>query len=189
MDVPDQYLGTAYDFLERLSGKKASEWKVKFDGSIGKPIGTAFRETKECTVQVPALPLPTLAGLRRTFDWIKGLPINDSPTGPVTLRLGTVLRTEESSIDGAEYTRRRIGLPALGYPQGQWLVDNQDRPELSAFKALAGKFYIDLPDTVVVDEDGDRYFASLDGVGERWYLYWHGADYGLDQFGRLALGK
>jgi len=156
----------------------------------------AFRETGELAgvkIVIPALPRPTIRKLRKEFPWIReedGLELNASPTGPVMLQLGTVLRPDELSINGVEYAHRLVNLPALGYPQGQWLVNHQDDPELATFKALAtGEYYIDLPTTIVVDGDGDRLFVYLDGVGGRWYLYWYDADDGLYRIGRLALGK
>ena len=138
--LPERYLGTTSDILERLSWQNGPEWQTRMEGAMGKPArNDFFHETGELAgakILIPALSRPTLPKLRKELSWVRakdGLEVNASPTGAVMLQLGTVLRPNELFIGDAEYRRRRAGLPALGYPHGQWLVDNQDRPELAAF--------------------------------------------------------
>ena len=57
-----------------------------------------FRETRELTIQIPALPRPTLEELREQFPWIRekdGIERDTSPTHAVTFRLGTVLGLDD----------------------------------------------------------------------------------------------
>ena len=149
-------------------------------------VGDFFRETGEVTIAIPALPRPTLEELRGKFDWIKSIERDMSPTEAVTLRLGTVLRPGENSINGQEYECRLASVTGLlGYQQLQWLVDHQD--EHTAFKVLLGKIYIDGPGLVVVLSDGCRDFPCLDGVGGRWRLPWRWVGGDLGGSSRIAV--
>lgn len=149
--------------------------------------GNFWRETKDFTVQIPALARPDLAALQAKYDWINRIERDDSPTDALTLVLGTVLREGEERIDGAEYQIRLRGVPTLGYQQLAWLVEHQD--EHPAFMALLGQIYVDGPAIIVVRRDGNRRFADLDRLGRRWYLGWSGTGNGLDRGGRVAARK
>lgn len=149
-------------------------------------IGDFFRETGEFTVTIPALSRPTIEELQLEFYWIKSIERDSSPTEAVTLRLGTVLRAGENSINGQEYERRLVSVTGLlGYQQIKWLVDHQD--EHPVFKALLGEIYIDGPGLVVVGSDGSRNFPCLSGGGGRWSLYWRWLSHGLGGGGRIAV--
>ena len=144
-----------------------------------------FVETGELVLRLPALARPTLGALRSNFDWIKKIEGDGSPTEVTTLRLGTLLRANEDSIDGQEYERRRVSLPTLGYQHAVWLVAHQD--EFPALMALLGKVYIDFPGLVVVNVDGNRNFACLIRGGGRWGLGWDWAGSSLSSDGRVAV--
>ena len=153
-------------------------------------VGDFFRETGELVIHIPALARPTLEQLREKYSWIRqenGIERDTSPTDPVTLKLGTVLRPDEEWIKGAEYEQRlapKLDI-SLGYQQALWLVEHQDQfPE---FMALLGKVYIDFPGLVVVSVDGYRRFACLSRGGGRWCLLWRWIDNGLSQDGRVAI--
>jgi len=153
-------------------------------------VGGYFRETGEFTIQIPALPQPTLAELRAKFPWIKeegGIECEASPTEAIALKLGTVLRPNETSINGPEYEQRlapKSGL-LLGYQHAQWFVKHQDEfPELTA---LLRKVYIDFPGLVVVSEDGHRFFPYLSQVVARWGVRWLWLAGGFRPGGRVAV--
>jgi len=179
--------------------------KVPFQESLeekgGGPIGIALdaiktgariqilesscRQLEDLKIQIPALPRPTLEELQGRFGWIKSIHEDNSPTKASTMTLGTVLRLTEYRIDDEEYTRRREGLPSLGYQHGVWLAENQDNlPELMA---QLGRVYIDLPGIEVVDADGRRRFPYLSQCGGRWGLGWFWSDRKLFRDGRLAV--
>lgn len=168
------------NFLQRLTGT-----------GDGNQLPTFFRETGELVIEIPALPRPTLAELRMKYGWIhkeNGIARDISPTGAVTLKLGTVLLPRESSIGGSQYTWRCLEpeFPiALGYQQAVWAVENQDR--FPALMALLGKVYIDLRGIEVVDADGGRGFPCLGRDGERWFVHWDWTGRDLDSNGRLAV--
>ena len=150
-------------------------------------ISDSFRETGELTLQIPALPRPTLAELQAKFDWVKRIERDTSPIEAVTLKLATVLREGEKSVNGAEYERRltpKLDL-VLGYQQAVWLEEHQD--EFSEFMALLGKIYIDFSGLVVVHADGGRGVPYFDQDGERWELYWHWLRGGFRSGGRVAV--
>ena len=68
-----------------------------------------FQFTDErCVIQVPALPRLTLEELKARYSWIERIERDDSPVCPVTLRLATVLKSGEDSINGATYERRLV---------------------------------------------------------------------------------
>jgi len=148
-----------------------------------------FRDTGELTIQIPALPRPTLVELRAKHSWVKaegGIERDFSPVEPVTLKLGSVLLPNEERIDGSQYEVRltpKLNL-LLGYQHAVWLVENQDKfPELMK---LLGEVYIDFPGLVVVNEDGDRSVFYLTRGGGHWRLSWHDLAYGVDADARVA---
>lgn len=131
------------------------------------------RETGELTIQIPALPRPTLKDIQKKYPWVKSIERDTSPEGPVTLQLATVLRPGENVIGGTEYERRLAPSQdvSLGYQQWQWLLEHQD--EYPVFMALLGKVYIDFPGIVVVHEGGDRGVPYCGQYCTRWRDGWH----------------
>lgn len=146
-----------------------------------------FTRIEDFTIQLPALPRPTVEELQTRWSWIREIKSNLSPTQPVTMELGTLLHTDEEKISGNEYHSRRGSTPYLGFQQGVWLVDHQDDPELAAFRALRGKVYIDLIGLEILDWGGGRDFPDLDVVGGRWSLNWRSTENDdLSRVGRVA---
>src|SRR3990167_7564614 len=143
------------------------------------------------TLLIPQLKKPTLKELKKTYPWIKSIESDTSPTQQVSLEILNLVRGGEKHIPCEEYTKRREGLPLLGYQQAAWLVQHQDDdgPEFEAFRDLRWTVYIDFPATVVVSADGDRGFAYLDEHGVRWYLDWRGVGDDLRQDGRVASAR
>ncbi|MFH1246364.1 MAG: hypothetical protein V1489_01125 [Candidatus Liptonbacteria bacterium] len=136
-----------------------------------------IRVTDELSLALPALArIPDEEVLAR-YPFIHGedgIERNVSPEGPVTSLLATVLRDSEQWVDGPEYELRvkpHLAI-TLGLPQGLYLVENQDKPKLAAFKALCEKVYIDLHGIRVVNGSGHRSVGCLRGSGGRWYLNW-----------------
>lgn len=143
---------------------------------------------EDLAIPIPALKPPTLKELQKKFPNMrfKSVELNTAPTEAVTLRLGTVLKPNEESINGSEYERRR-GLrkdDLFGYQQAAWLVENQDKHPV--FMALLGKIYIDFPGLVLLGADGNRYFPCLGQLGGRWVLLWGWAGRVLPRLGRVA---
>src|SRR3990167_9036913 len=143
------------------------------------------------TLLIPQLKKPTLKELKKTYPWIKSIESDTSPTQQVSLEILNLVRGGEKHIPCEEYTKRREGLPLLGYQQATWLVQHQDDPELAKFKALCWKFYfyIDFPALIVVSAGGYRRFAYLYELGGRWCLHWYRVDQGLYRFGRVASAR
>ena len=179
---------------ERILRRKEGAF-VSVDFAIAKvdeiiAAAEPIRLTDKFTLQIPALPRPTLAELREKFPWIreeKGIERDTSPTDAVTLRLGTVLCEGEDLIGGTEYERRLQPKQdiLLGYQQAAWLVAHQD--EFPAFMALLGKIYIDFPGLVVVRADGSRDVPCLPRGGRRWRLRWVWLEGGVLRSGRVAV--
>lgn len=117
-----------------------------------------FRETTEITVEIPALPRPTLEELQEKFPWIKSIRRDSSPTEVVTLKLG--------------YERRLVSSPnmVLGYQQAVWLIEYQDK--IFSLTALLMRNYVDFSGLAVVDELGDLSVLCLRNDNGRWGLYW-----------------
>ena len=152
-----------------------------------------FQFTDErCVIQVPALPRPTLEELKARYSWIERIERDDSPVCPVTLRLATVLKSGEDSINGATYERRLVPRHSmlLGLQHRDWLVANQNNlpePTRTALKALLGKIYLDFPGLIVVREGGSRDFPCASGLGGRWGGHWGWSGHGLARGGRVAV--
>ncbi len=180
------------DFLQELVIKKPREAGREFtdflkNGARVQVVGSYWRDTNELKIQIPALPHPTLKELQEKYNFIfiKSIEVDESPTEPVTLVLGTVLRPDEKSINGTEYEYRLRSIDGkFGYQQGAWLVEHQD--EYPDFKNLCGKVYIDLPGLKVLHDDGYRFFPYLDVGGGRWDLFWGWIVGGLGSGGRVA---
>lgn len=153
-----------------------------------------FQFTDELTIEIPALPRSTLEELKERYPWIAKIERDDSPEGPVTLRLATVLKSGEDSVDGATYERRRApkrGL-LLGLQHRDWLLKNQDElpePARAALRALLGKVYLDFPGISVVREDGDRLCPYASVFGGRWDGRWRWFGSGFDRSGRVAVSS
>lgn len=146
-----------------------------------------LKQMETVTIQIPALPRPTLEVVQGKLSWVKSIePGSDTSTEEaVTLKLYTVLQGEETSIDGDEYERRLIAQTGkLGFQQALWLEEHQaESPELMA---LLGKVYIDFTGIVLVDGDGYRGFPYLGDGGERFKLNRHWIEYGFSSLGRVA---
>src|SRR3989344_1711564 len=150
-----------------ISGKKeemervGNEMTAFIRNGFRTQVGDFFHETGELTIQIPALPRPTLEELQAKFNWVKSIERDTSTTEATTLKLGTVIRTDETSINGKEYELRlapKLNV-LLGYQHTTWLVENQDKsPELMV---LLGKIYIDFPGLVVVGSYGSRSIPCL----------------------------
>jgi hypothetical protein len=150
----------------------------------------ALRETGELTINIPALPRPTLAELQAKYNWIRSIERDSSPTEPVTLVLGTVLREDETSaISGPEYERRLQShhVVLLGFQHRQWLLEHQD--EIPALRPLLGTVYIDFPGLVVVDRGGDRSIPYAYQYGERWGDDWRWLVSDFRSHGRVAVSR
>ena len=168
----------------------AETLKVHLQAAIeGRFNGEEFlRPTGEFSIEIPALPRPTLEQLQAKYSWIKKIDRDISPTGPITLTLATVLgANENSSINGKEYERRLQPSVSrlLGYQHWEWLMEHQN--EYPAFMALLGKIYIDFPGIVVVDDDGDRHVPDGSLHGKRWDADWDWLSAAFDQYGRVAV--
>ncbi|MEK7507851.1 MAG: hypothetical protein AAB602_02080 [Patescibacteria group bacterium] len=145
-----------------------------------------FLDTGELSIQIPALPRPTLEELQKDRSNIKSIKRDTSTTEPTILKLYTVLRPTENSINGTEYERRILVRQnsLLGFQHRNWVRDHQD--EHPALKELFGKVYIDFPALIAVGGDGDRRYPFLVSVGGRWLGRWDWIDYGFHRDGRVA---
>jgi hypothetical protein len=131
----------------------------------------------EISIKIPALPRPTLADVRGdypcNYPYISKIVRDFSPSGPVTLRLATVLNKGELSVGGPEYQRRLVlsGLwRLLGFQQLAWIVAHQD--DYPVFLSFLGEFSIDGSALTVIDENGVEntpYICKNNGTG-RWDL-------------------
>jgi len=149
-----------------------------------------FRDTGELTIEIPALPRPTLEELQKEYSSIKSIERDTSPVEPVTLTLSIVLLPwETNAISGVEYEHRIAAKHEvlLGFQQRRWLVENQDKfPE---FMALLGKIYLDFPGIVVVHEDGVRSVPCAARRGERWVEHWGALQYDFFPYERVACAR
>lgn len=137
-----------------------------------------FRETKELSIEIPALPQPTLKELRKTFDpvFAQAIKQDTSPTNPVTLRLATVFVPNSRRIIPKTWEDRlapHLNI-ALGYQHAAWLIEHKN--EIPAFLALRSEIYgkgvyaIDFPGLVMFGKQNmeRRCFILDDGV--EWEL-------------------
>ena len=146
-----------------------------------------FRITNELTIEIPALPRPTLEEVQTKFVWIRSIERDTSPIDAVTLTLTTVLQSTEGSISDKEYERRLAPKhdQLLGFQHAVWLVEHQD--EFPDLKPLLGKIYIDFPGIVAVPRLSRRSFPSLYQGDGRWRLRWRWTGYGFNDYGRVAV--
>ncbi len=141
----------------------------------------------EVCIEIPALPRPTLPELQAKYPWIKSIERDDSPEGPVTLRLATVLKPKEPSINGEVYEQRLMPLKdqLLGFQHQQWLLEHQKEfPELMA---LLGRVYLDFSGIFVVSDDGSRDCPDLYQGDRRWDGSWYWVSSGFGGGGRVAV--
>ncbi len=148
-----------------------------------------FRETAEFTVNVPALPRPTLAHLRAKFDQVDSIERDTSATDALTLTLGTVRHPSEEAISVDEYEIRiapKSGA-SLGYQHALWIEENQD--QFLELKKLVGKIYIIFSGFVMVRSNSSRNSPELMGGTERWKFVWHWLVGDFTPAGRIAIEK
>lgn len=156
-----------------------------------------FRFTDdEVVIEIPALKRPTPEEIQAIHGPNATIERDDSTEAAVTMRLATVRKSTEPSIDGPTYERRILKLRTegrlLGFQHRRWFFANVDllpEPAKSAVKALLGKVYIDFPAIVVVDEDGSRCIPYADYDGKQWYGAWGGIGYDFDSYGRFAVSS
>ena len=160
-----------------------------FAGFGGQVVETAriIRGDRDCfrlmdeavVIEIPALKRPTLAEVQASWSHIKKIERDDSLEGPVTLRLATVRKSTEPSVDGPTYERRTQKLrdegKLFGFQQRQWLIANQDNekaipdPKVRvALNALIGQVYVDFSGLIVVGASGSRCIPDASSFGERW---------------------
>ena len=179
-----------------------------FAGFGGQVVETAriIRGDRDCfrlmdeavVIEIPALKRPTLAEVQASWSHIKKIERDDSLEGPVTLRLATVRKSTEPSVDGPTYERRTQKLrdegKLFGFQQRQWLIANQDNekaipdPKVRvALNALIGQVYVDFSGLIVVDADDDRCIPCASISGRRWYGFWHSIGSSFYSCGRIAV--
>lgn len=145
-----------------------------------------LRETGELAVEIPALRRPTLQQIRKRYPWIGSIERDDSPEGPVTLKLATFLLDEER-IDGSEFERRLVLHPdvLLGLQHVDWFLKRQR--EYPAFMKLLRNIYVEFPGIVLVDDTGNRSVPCCCKRGAHWIRRWELLENGLGVHGRLAV--
>jgi len=159
-----------------------------------------FRLTDpEVVIQIPGLKRLTLEQVQADWDGVQSIEPDDSTEEPVTLRLATILKSDENYIEGEVYERRlmklRLDGRLLGLQHRKWLVDNQDDSKAipdehirKAIKALVGKVYVDFSGTIVVNRDGDRCVPCVSrGSSGRFGGSWNWLDDRFDSNGRVAV--
>ena len=196
VNVPTEAHGTLMDLMEKLSSdskwlpalKKTLRMENPWSGTIVPSSEDPFRETGELTIHIPALPRPTLEELRKIFPRIKEIDRDTSPTGPITLRLGTVIRFSGEQIDYAEYEQRIASKldVLLGFQQAEWLQEHRwEFPALTTL--LFSEIHIDFPGLIVVGLDGVRHCPFMDLNGMRFDQYWDWLGRFSRQGGRVAI--
>jgi hypothetical protein len=146
-----------------------------------------FLAAAEFTIEIPAIPRPTIKELQAEEPLIESVELDKSPEGPLTLKLGTVLRwNEKHSIHGAEYERRLVSNldAALGYQHREWLLKHQH--EFPIFMGLLEECYIDFPGIVVIHPALGRRIPYCRRLGLSWSGYWHAFEDRFISFGRVA---
>ncbi len=145
----------------------------------------------DVVIQMPALKRPTLEEIRVSWSYIQRIERDDSTEEPVKLRLSTVLKSTEGSIDGATYERRLTVLRGkgglLGFQHRQYMLKVQR--EYPALMALLGKVYIDFPGIIVVNQVGDRCIPYVIRDGMQFVGYWYGLGGDFYGIGRVAVSR
>lgn len=158
--------------------------------------GDCFRLTNEgVVIEIPALPRPTPNELKKEYPFIKEVKSDLSPTAALTLRLATVLKSDEPSINGVGYERRidplRTQAMILGLQHAEWLCEQQQK--YPALILMLGKIDIDFSGLILFYDDGYCNIPCLripclrDWCDGQWDVYfrWLGSDF--DRGGRLAV--
>lgn len=169
--------GLSLDHLQALvEHRDPFEWK-------------GFRVLESLTIEIPALPRPTLSDVQKKYPWVKKIEKDVSLEELVVLELATVLPGGEDDINGEEYEKRLavLGDRLLGYQHREWLLEHQD--EFPALKPLLGKIYIDFPGIIVVSVGGDRDYPYAIQIGDRWDDFWDWIGRGFCSSGRVAVSR
>ncbi len=160
-----------------------------------------FSFTDDAVVfKIPALKRPSLADVKASWDGIRSIECDDSTEGEVTVRLATVLKSDEPQIVGGDYERRLMKLRGegglLGFQHWKWFLANWDKPEAilddkvrAALKSLIGNVYIDFPGIIVVRAGGGRGIPYAFDGGERWHGYWCWVSDAFRRYGRVAVAS
>ena len=170
----ERVLKERHDFFVDM-GAKLVELSRQIQGDAD-----CFHFTDEAVVfKIPALKRPTADEIRANFGEFKSYD-DQSTEEPVMLRLATLLKTDESSINGATYERRlakfRTNGTILGKQHLDWMVAHQDDPQAipdaevrAALKTLVGNAYVDFSALIVVITDDDQIIPCADDDGEQLY--------------------
>jgi len=199
MTLPESLRGPFEDFSAKVGSVEGPAYEEQFKKMLRKEptwlsaaiAENCFRETGELTIKMPGMKRPTLVQLQAERSDIRRILCDYSTEGPVTLKLGTVLRPDETkSINGSEYERRILSLRtdfrALGWQHRKWLVEHQDEhPELKALLGIVS--YIDFPGIEVLRDDGNRSIPYALSDGERWRGSWCWVGTGFRPSGRVAV--
>jgi hypothetical protein len=144
----------------------------------------------EVAIEMPALKRPTLEELKKNWSGVHSIRRDDSTEEPVTLRLVTVLRTNESSISGEIYVRRLAQLQKkkklLGFQHCEWLLKNQLAHP--ALMALLTKIYIDFPGIVIENSSGRLEIPYVRQYRSRFSSDWCGFN-DMNYYGRIAIAS
>lgn len=158
---------------------------------------TIIRSDRDCfrllhddvVIEIPARKRPTLADVQASWGYIEKIERDDSTEEPVTLRLSTVLKSTEGSIDGPTYERRLTVLRGngrlLGFQHRKFMFEVQK--QYPALMALLGEVYIDFSGIIVVNQDGRRYVPYARSGGGRFADYWDGLGDDFSGLGRVAV--
>jgi hypothetical protein len=146
-----------------------------------------LRDTSELSIEIQALPRPSLKEIQKKCSWVKAIEMDTSLEGPVRLKLASVLCPDENGISGAEFERRLVPTlnVALGYQHSRWLTEHQN--EYPALMGLLGKVYINFPGIVVADGSGSRYIPCCSERGGRWSDFCSGYGLGIGPDNRVAI--
>lgn len=160
-----------------------------FAGFGGQVVETAriIRGDRDCfrlmdeavVIEIPALKRPTLAEVQASWSHIKKIERDDSLEGPVTLRLATVRKSTEPSVDGPTYERRTQKLrdegKLFGFQHHRWLAANRNlspEPTRGEFADFIWNAYVDFSGIIVVGANDDRYLLYAGGYDKRWDARW-----------------
>jgi len=161
-------------------------------GSTQSAAEETLRDTGELTIEIPALPRPTLEELQaqdaQGSNGTKSIERDTSPVTPVTLTLKTFV-LPPYGIEGDGYERRLKPYQdvLLGFQHQQWLLAHLD--EYPALKEHLGKVYIDFPGIVVRSNNGSCYVPCISRRGYMQNRNWSWFDLGFLKNGRVAVAR